>query len=75
MLFYQNQFFLFWWLLGLFAPPWHIDTLFLVQVLYREPCTRPYEIRIYRHRSSLRAVTAGGSGLQDPQQLWGRSAL
>ena len=53
-----------------FAPP----TLFPVRALYLDPCTRLYEIRIYRHCSSLRVLTAG-LGLQDPQQLWGRFAL
>ena len=37
---------IFLWLLGLFAPPGHFDTLFSVWVLYPEPRTRPYEIRI-----------------------------
>ena len=46
------------------ALPGHIATLFPVQALYLESSTRPYEIRTYLHRR----------GLQDPQQLWGRSA-
>ena len=31
---------------------------FLVRALYLEPRTRPYEIRIYLHRSALRALTS-----------------
>ena len=56
-LLYENNFFL--WLLGLFVPPGHIDTLFPVQALYPEPRTRPYDIRIYCHPSLLRALTTG----------------
>ena len=41
-----NEVFFFWWLLGLFPPPGHIDTLFPVRALNPEPRTRPYEIRI-----------------------------
>ena len=54
---FLNKIFFFLWLLGLFTLPGHIDTLFPVRALYPEP--RPYEILIYRHRSSLRALTAG----------------
>ena len=39
-----------------FAPSGHIATLFPVQTLYLEPRSRPYEIRIYLHCSSLRAL-------------------
>ena len=42
--------------LFLFLPPGHIATLFPVRALYPEPRTRPYEIRIYLHRSSLRVL-------------------
>jgi hypothetical protein len=37
----------------------HIIQYFPVQALYPESCTWPYEIRIYRHSSVLRALTAG----------------
>jgi hypothetical protein len=39
-----------------FLCPGHIIQYFPVQALYPEPCTRPYEIRIYRHSSVLRAI-------------------
>ena len=70
-------FFFFWWLLGLFAPPGHIDTgtLFPVWALYLEPHTRPYKFRIYRHRSALRALTAGRFRPTRPPTVVGRSAL
>jgi hypothetical protein len=41
------------------VPHRHIIQYFPVQALYQEPCTRPYEIRIYLHSSVLRALTAG----------------
>ena len=37
----MNFFYFYWWLLGLFAPPGHTDTLFPVRALYPEPHTRP----------------------------------
>ena len=53
----------------------HIATLFPVRALYPEPCNRPYEIRIYHHRSfALNVELPVGSGLQDPQQLLVRPA-
>ena len=55
--------------------PGHIDTLFPVQVLYPEPHILLNEIRIYRHHSLLRALTAGWFRPTRPQQLWGRFAL
>ena len=42
--------------LGLIVPTGHIDTLFPVGALYPEPRTQLYEIGIYRHCSSLRAL-------------------
>ena len=65
-------FFIFSWLLGLFALPGHIDTLFPVQPLYPEPRTRPYEICISlsKFAQSVDCRSAVGLGLQDPQQLW-----
>ena len=44
-------------LLGLFVPPGHIDTLFLVRALYPEPGYMRYAY-MYRHSSSHRALTA-----------------
>jgi hypothetical protein len=51
----QKSFFLYFF----FCAPGHIIQYFPVQALYPEPCTLPYEIRIYRYSSVLRALTAG----------------
>ena len=67
--------FIFLLLLGLFAPPGHIDTLFPVWALYPEPRTRPYEIRIYRYRSLLRALTAGRFRPTRPQTVVGKVSM
>jgi hypothetical protein len=42
-----------------FFAPGHIIQYFPMQALYPEPCTRPYEIRIYRHSSVLGVLAAG----------------
>ena len=66
-----------------FCAPGHIDTLFPVRAMYPEPRTRPYEIRKYPHRSSLRALTyklgtgAGGESwkISEPKRLGSATLL
>jgi hypothetical protein len=58
-----------------FVPPGHIIQYFPVQVLYPEPCTRPYGIHIYSHSSSLRALTAGRFRPTRPTTVEGKACF
>jgi hypothetical protein len=58
-----------------FVPPGHIIQYFPVQALYPEPYTRPYGIRIYRHSSSLRALTAGRFRPTRPATVVGKACF
>jgi hypothetical protein len=66
---HTNSFFFF------FLPPVHIIQYFPVQALYPEPCTRPYGIRIYRHISSLWAMTAGRFRPTRPATVVGKACF
>ena len=68
-------FLFFVWLLGLCAPPGHVYTWFPVRALYPDSCTWPYEIHIYPHCSSLRALTAGLFRPTRPSTVVGKACL
>jgi hypothetical protein len=58
-----------------FCAPGHIIQYFPVQALYPEPCTRPYQIRIYHHSSVLRALTAGRFRPTRPATVVGKACF
>jgi hypothetical protein len=58
-----------------FVPLAILYSIFRCRCCYLEPCTRPYEIRIYRHSSVLRALTAGRFRPTRPTTVVGKACF